>query len=46
MKNVWNCVCFFLLPKAAIMPNIMQNIPPTIGSGMIIKTAPNLLIIP
>jgi hypothetical protein len=25
---------------------MMQNIPPTMGSGMIMKTAPNLLMIP
>jgi len=35
-----------LLPNALIIPNIMQNMPPTIGSGMIIKTAPNLLTMP
>lgn len=35
-----------LVPKAAIIPNITQNIPPTTGSGMMIKTAPNLFITP
>jgi hypothetical protein len=28
------------------MPNMTQNIPPTTGCGMIMKTAPNLLIRP
>lgn len=34
------------LPKAQIIPNITQNIPPIIGSGIMMNTAPNLLIIP
>jgi hypothetical protein len=33
-------------PKAAIIPNMTQNIPPTTGCGIIMKTAPNLLIRP
>lgn len=33
-------------PKAQIIPNITQNIPPTIGSGIMMNTAPNLLITP
>lgn len=37
-------VLFFLigmLPVAAIMPNMTQKIPPMIGSGIVIKRAPN-----
>lgn len=33
-------------PNAVIIPNITQNRPPTTGSGIIMKTAPNLLITP
>lgn len=35
-----------MLPKAVIIPNITQNIPPMIGSGITINTAPNLLMTP
>jgi hypothetical protein len=34
------------LPKATIMPNMTQNMPPTIGCGMMTKTAPNLVMRP
>lgn len=34
------------LPKAVIIPNMTQKSPPTIGSGMMMKIAPNLLTSP
>ena len=34
------------MPTAAIIPNITRNIPPITGSGMVMKTAPNLPKIP
>lgn len=34
------------LPKAVIMPNMTQKIPPTTGSGIMMKAAPNLLMTP
>lgn len=36
----------FCSPNAVIIPNMTQNNPPTTGSGIIIKIAPNLLITP
>ena len=35
--------CRLEIPTAAIIPNITQKMPPTIGSGMVRKKAPNLL---
>lgn len=49
LKTSKNLVLFyvgFTLPKAVIMPNMTQKMPPTTGWGMIMKTAPNLLITP
>lgn len=37
---------YSFLPKAAIIPNITQKSPPITGSGIIMNTAPNLLITP
>ena len=34
--------CKFDRPTAAIIPNMTQKIPPTIGSGIVMKKAPNL----
>ena len=33
--------CKFERPVAAIMPNMTQNTPPIIGSGIVMKRAPN-----
>ena len=32
----------FESPTAAIMPNMAQYMPPTMGSGIVVKSAPNL----
>ncbi len=38
--------CRFESPTLAIMPNMAQYIPPTIGWGIVVKSAPNLPITP
>lgn len=41
-ENSIKYTCRLEIPTAATMPNMMRNIPPMTGSGIVIKTALNL----
>lgn len=41
-ENSIKYTCRLEIPTAATMPNMIRNIPPMTGSGIVIKTALNL----